>query len=91
MTVSPWARLAAGLVRAHAAGVLHRAYGHDAAVLCDPAGAVRQQSETETLCRLGQLSEKDTKLAQTLGQLQPLIAVFSQEYTGQVLASFGPT
>jgi hypothetical protein len=35
-------------------------------------------------------SEKDTKLAQKLGQLQPFIAVFPQECVGQ-LASFGPT
>ena len=35
-------------------------------------------------------SEKDAKLAQTLGQLQPFIAVFPQECVGQ-LASFGPT
>ena len=35
-------------------------------------------------------SEKDTKLAQKLGQLQPCIAVFPQECMGQ-LASFGPT
>jgi hypothetical protein len=35
-------------------------------------------------------SEKDDKLAQKLGQLQPSIAVFPQECTGQ-LASFGPT
>jgi hypothetical protein len=34
--------------------------------------------------------EKDTKLAQKLGQLQPSIAVLSQEGMGQ-LASFGPT
>jgi hypothetical protein len=36
------------------------------------------------------LSEKDTKLAQKLGQLQPFIAVFPQKCMGQ-LASFGPT
>ena len=35
-------------------------------------------------------SEKATKLAQKLGQLQPFIAVFRQECMGQ-LASFGPT
>ena len=35
-------------------------------------------------------SEKDAKLAQRLGQLQPFIAAFPQEYMGQ-LASFGPT
>jgi hypothetical protein len=37
-------------------------------------------------------SEKDTKLAQKLGQLQPflLVAVFPQECMGQ-LAHFGPT
>ena len=35
-------------------------------------------------------SEKDTKLAQKLIQLQPFIAVFQQECMGQ-LASFGPT
>jgi hypothetical protein len=34
--------------------------------------------------------EKDTRLAQKLGQLQPFIAVFPQECMGQ-LASFGPT
>ena len=37
-----------------------------------------------------QASEKDTKLAQKLGQLQPFMAVFLLECTGQ-LASFGPT
>ena len=36
------------------------------------------------------LSEKDAKLAQKLGQLQPLTAVFPQEGMGQ-LAPFGPT
>ena len=35
-------------------------------------------------------SEKDAKLAQKLGQLQPFLAVFPQECMGQ-LASFGPT
>jgi hypothetical protein len=35
-------------------------------------------------------SEKDTKLAQKLGQLQPVMAVFLLESMGQ-LASFGPT
>ena len=35
-------------------------------------------------------SEKDAKLAQKLGQLQPFIAVFPPECTGQ-LAYFGPT
>ena len=35
-------------------------------------------------------SEKDAKLAQKLGQLQPFIVVFPQECMGQ-LASFGPT
>ena len=35
-------------------------------------------------------SEKDTKLAQKLGQLEPFIAVFPQECMGQ-LAYFGPT
>jgi hypothetical protein len=35
-------------------------------------------------------SEKDAKLAQKLGQLQPFIAVFSQECTSQLAAS-GPT
>ena len=36
------------------------------------------------------ISEKDTKLAQKLGQLQPFIAVFPPERVGQ-LASVGPT
>ena len=36
------------------------------------------------------LSEKDAKLAQKLGQLQPFLAVFPQESMGQ-LAYFGPT
>ena len=35
-------------------------------------------------------SEKDAKLAQKLGQLQPFLAEFPQECAGQ-LASFGPT
>ena len=39
---------------------------------------------------LRQGSEKDAELAQKLGQLQPVIAVFPQERVGQ-LASFGPT
>ena len=38
----------------------------------------------------GRASEKDAKLAQKLGQLQPFLAVFPQEWIGQ-LASFGPT
>ena len=40
--------------------------------------------------RSGRASEKDAKLAQKLGQLQPFIAVFPQECIGQ-LAYFGPT
>jgi hypothetical protein len=36
------------------------------------------------------LSEKDAKLAQKLGQLQPFMDVSPQECMGQ-LASFGPT
>ena len=36
------------------------------------------------------ISEKDVKLAQKLGQLQPFIAVFLQQSMGQ-LGSFGPT
>ena len=40
--------------------------------------------------RIVSASEKDAQLAQKLGQLQPLIAVFPQECVGQ-LASFGPT
>jgi hypothetical protein len=35
-------------------------------------------------------SEKDTKLAQKMGQFRPLIAVLPQRCTGQ-LASVGPT
>jgi hypothetical protein len=35
-------------------------------------------------------SEKDAKLAQKLGQLQPFTAVFPQDCMGQ-LAPFGPT
>ena len=38
----------------------------------------------------GSISEKDAKLAQKLGQLRPLMAIFSQGCMGQ-LASFGPT
>jgi hypothetical protein len=38
----------------------------------------------------GDQGKRDAKLAQKLGQLQPFIAVFSQECIGQ-LASFGPT
>jgi hypothetical protein len=34
--------------------------------------------------------EKDAKLAQKLGKLQPFVAVFPQACMGQ-LASFGPT
>ena len=34
--------------------------------------------------------EKDAKLTQKLGQLQPFVPVFPPEYMGQ-LASFGPT
>ena len=34
--------------------------------------------------------EEDAKLAQKLGQLQLFLAVFTQEYLGQ-LVSFGPT
>ena len=37
-----------------------------------------------------QIREKDTKLAQKLGQRQPFIAVFPQDCAGQ-LAYFGPT
>ena len=36
------------------------------------------------------ISEKDAKLAQKSGQLRPFIAVFPQEYVGQ-LAYFGRT
>jgi hypothetical protein len=38
----------------------------------------------------GRPSEKDAKLAQKLGQLQPFLAVLPQECMGQ-LAHFGPT
>jgi hypothetical protein len=38
----------------------------------------------------GGQSEKDAKLAQKLGRLQPLTAVFPQECVGQ-LGYFGPT
>ena len=38
----------------------------------------------------GGCSEKDVKLVQKLGQLQPFIAVLTPECMGQ-LASFGPT
>ena len=40
--------------------------------------------------RTSDQSEKDAKLAQKLGQLQPFIAMFPRECMGQ-LASFGPT
>ena len=36
------------------------------------------------------VSEKDTKLAQKLGQLQSFLAILTQECVGQ-LAYFGPT
>ena len=48
-----------------------------ASVSAQRSGAVRQ-------------SEKGAKLAQNLGQLQPFIVVFPQEYMGQ-LASVGST
>jgi hypothetical protein len=34
-------------------------------------------------------SEKDAELAQKLGQLQPFIAVFPQQRTGQLASSLG--
>jgi hypothetical protein len=42
------------------------------------------------LRELAGCSEKDAKLTQKLGQLQPFVAVFPQECMGQ-LAYFGPT
>jgi hypothetical protein len=42
------------------------------------------------LHRLQREGEKDTKLAQKLGKLQPFMSVFLLECMGQ-LASFGPT
>ena len=51
---------------------------------------VAMNAPLETVQRFPHTSEKDAKLAQKLGQLQPFIAVFPQECMGQ-LASFGPT
>jgi hypothetical protein len=45
--------------------------------------------ETAPCYKFPQQSEEDTKLAQKLGQLQPIIALFPQECMGQ-LSSFGP-
>ena len=54
-------------------------------------GLFGRKSRMKHTGRLKMLSEKDAKLAQKLGERQPLIAaVFPQECTGQ-LASFGPT
>jgi hypothetical protein len=54
------------------------------------------RSSDSDFCRMqlrappGQVSETDAVSTQKLGQLQPFIAVFSQECMGK-LASFGPT
>jgi hypothetical protein len=55
-------------------------------------GSDEQEIHTEvtSVSHPGHCSEKDAKLAQKLGQLQPFIAVFPQECMGQ-LGSFGPT
>jgi hypothetical protein len=66
------------------------------AAALQPAGCA--SSDADPFCRTGKpapainhdASEKAAKLAQKLGQLQPFVAVFLQECTGQ-LASFGPT
>ena len=50
----------------------------------------RRDSGDEHLVDLDHESEKGAKSAQKLGQLQPFLAVFPQECTGQ-LAPFGPT
>ena len=60
-------------------------------------GGARAGAVAEVAARLGAAepqgargaSEKDAKLAQNLGQLQPFTAVFPHECTGQ-RASFGP-
>jgi hypothetical protein len=43
----------------------------------------------DEFCMLAEQVRKGAELAQKLGQLQPFIAVFTQECMGQ-LASFGP-
>jgi hypothetical protein len=55
-------------------------------------GRDREHDERAPLAepRCGTRSEKDAKLAQRLGQLQPVIAVSPQECVGQ-LPSFGPS
>ena len=46
--------------------------------------------ESEAFALLRPSSEKDTKLAQKLGQLQPFVPVFPQECMGQLVYA-GPT
>ena len=68
---------------------------YERVVARDPQQPEFHQACFEVLETLGPVldahpSEKDAKLAQKLGQLQPFIAVFPQECVGQ-LASFGPS
>jgi hypothetical protein len=74
-----------------------RCRAHAAApALSRPAGRGRQGHARRPVGRAGGRegaggkSEKDAKLAQKLGQLQPSVTVSPQECMGQ-LASFGPT
>jgi hypothetical protein len=53
-----------------------------------PLSLIFMPVELDKSCRT---SEKDAKLAQKLGQLQPFLAVFPQKCTGQLAPSFGPT
>ena len=66
-----------------AAGGARRGGGADGAVGVGAGGALPGAAAAA-----GE-GEKDAKLAQKLGQLQPFTAVFPQECMGQ-LASFGP-
>ena len=74
-------RAVGGAAQGSAAG--HRLQRVGGLLRHDRRQPVRSQDEPRA-------SEKDTKLAQKLGQLQPFVAAFPRECVGQ-LASFGPT
>jgi hypothetical protein len=84
------ARVAAANLAAVAEAEVARVAAETAAAQQVEAGqASTVQEEEERGRSLARPSERDAKLAQKLGQLQPFIVLFQQECMGQ-LASFRP-
>jgi hypothetical protein len=85
-----WTRAFAAVLLRRLSIIMHArsSFGAPASRLCH-CGKARRGLDRQQCCpRLR--SEKDTKLAQKLGQLQTFLAVFQQECMGQ-LVYFGPT